>query len=724
MPRIEGDSRPGDFGLDFDYAVWTPGTQVGLTRVRWDSTYRDIVRFSSHADRMAYLRRRRHSFTVEGLTYCAQGAPIRIDVPFSQANQYNYLYAHNSRGVAGDDHYFYYFITSVNYVAPNTTEITVQLDVWQTYCDDVSFGRCYVERGHVGIAATEAWENYGRKYLTCPEGLDMGGEYIIGKIWQEVIASVWHEGTVDAANFDVIIATTVDLELPFGTEDSPQMHTASGSHAEGLPNGCSIYAMTAGNFDILAKSLAFVPWVSQGIVSITAVPKGTINFEALEGGPITTAQTSSPDPKEKGHRVTRMGASIYPITKGFGESGIDNNHKISLAENFRRDDIIPQRYRKLRKFFTYPYMMFELTTFTGTPVIVRPESVNSDNLEVTQWSHVVPPSPRIMFTVNSYNDGGQGDGTSNLFSEHFDMMTGFTDFPTFALTNNSYLNYMASNKNSIAYQHRSAEWSQQKALRGASTAYAQAAASRQQASDATNMQNSFEDQRTNYNAQNALISGGVHTFAGAAGQALSGNLGGAAASALMGGFDMGMQYGSTLENQRMVNENRSAMTAMNNSYASYFADSNLQMAKFAANGDYANAIAGINAKTQDAQMLQPTTSGQMGGDVFNLVTDGWKIAARQKVIDQGAMMRIGEFWLRYGYAMNVSMTPPESLMVMKKFTYWQMKETYLYGPSCPEGFRQSIRGIFEKGVTVWADPNYIGDTDFGDNDPIYDRYFG
>ena len=47
MPRIEGDSRPGDFGLDFDYAVWTPGTQVGLTRVRWDSTYRDIVRFSS-----------------------------------------------------------------------------------------------------------------------------------------------------------------------------------------------------------------------------------------------------------------------------------------------------------------------------------------------------------------------------------------------------------------------------------------------------------------------------------------------------------------------------------------------------------------------------------------------------------------------------------------------------------------------------------------------------
>lgn len=720
MPKIDSDPRPGDFGLDFDYAVWTPNTHVSLSNVRWDSTYRDIVWFNSNAERLAYLNRKNFSLYIENLTYCAQGTPIRVDIPFSVVNQFNYLYAHNRKGVGGAEHYFFYFITSVQYVAPNTTEITVQLDVWQTYYKEMNFGRCYVERGHIGIAAENAWENYGQKYLTCPEGLDMGGEYVIGQVWEEKIASVWREDTVDVGNFDVIVASTVDLELPFGTEDDPQLHTASGSRAEGLPNGCSLYAMTAGNFETLAQSLAYVPWVSQGIISIMAIPKGTINFESLPTPKITTATTSTPDAKDKKHRVTRPGAEIYPLPKGFGKAGVDNNKNIVLAKNFRRQDVIPERYRHLHKFRTSPYMMLEVTCFTGTPLMVRPESVKDNNLEVTQWSHVVPPSPRIMFTINRHNQALPGDGENNYWSEHFDAMTGITDFPTFALTNNGYLNYMASNAHTIAYQYSSAEWSQQKALRGASTAYAQAAASRQQAQTATDMTNAFENRRTQYNANNALLSSGVHTAAGAIGNLMGGNLGGAASTALMGGFDMGMQYGSTLENQRMMNEQRSAMTAMNNSYGQYMADTNLEMAKFAANGDYANTIAAINAKTQDARMIQPTISGQMGGDVFNLVTDAWRIVCRQKVLDIGSMTRIGEFWLRYGYAMNVALVPPDNLQVMSKFTYWQMSETYIYAPACPEGFRQAIRGIFEKGVTVWSDPNYIGATDYADNEILDD----
>ena len=38
---------------------------------------------------------------------------------------------------------------------------------------------------------------------------------------------------------------------------------------------------------------------------------------------------------------------------------------------------------------------------------------------------------------------------------------------------------------------------------------------------------------------------------------------------------------------------------------------NLAYAKYAVNGDYANAIAGINARIQDAQTIAPTTSGQV-----------------------------------------------------------------------------------------------------------------
>jgi len=33
-------------------------------------------------------------------------------------------------------------------------------------------------------------------------------------------------------------------------------------------------------------------------------------------------------------------------------------------------------------------------------------------------------------------------------------------------------------------------------------------------------------------------------------------------------------------------------------------------------------------------------------------------------------------------------------------------------------FKQAIRGIFEKGVTVWANPADIGTIDIGDNAPL------
>ena len=98
---------------------------------------------------MKYMRRDPQTRIIESLTYCGQGMPIRLDIPFSEANRYNYIYAENN-AFGGARHRFFYFITDVVYVAPNTVEIRVQLDVWQTYFKDVYVNRCYVERGHIG----------------------------------------------------------------------------------------------------------------------------------------------------------------------------------------------------------------------------------------------------------------------------------------------------------------------------------------------------------------------------------------------------------------------------------------------------------------------------------------------------------------------------------------------------------------------------------------------
>jgi hypothetical protein len=54
-------------------------------------------------------------------------------------------------------------------------------------------------------------------------------------------------------------------------------------------------------------------------------------------------------------------------------------------------------------------------------------------------------------------------------------------------------------------------------------------------------------------------------------------------------------------------------------------------------------------------------------------------------------------------------------MVMTRFTYWKLRETYITAAQCPETFKQAIRGIFEKGVTVWNNPADIGNIDIADN---------
>lgn len=720
MNHLSPPDAAADFGTHFDYSVWTPSTEVTLCNVPWDSTYRDVVWFNDYDEAYDHIvnKHTRHaSWThVTGMTYLRQGQPIRLDVPFSKANQYNYVIARNPRDAFNSRNTFFYFITDVAYVAPGTTELHLQLDVWQSYMHEWKVKRCYVERSHLGIAAEDQWHDYGRMFLTAPEGLDTGSDYVVGDAWRECVGATPEpeEGQeYDTALFDVIVCSTIALEEEYGTVDDPKVTSAKGSLAEGLPNGCGVYAMTSDAFLTMRDALAYAPWIAAGIISITSIPRGIIDWDRL-----ADRKTKLPDVPHDGKSATN--AEVYVAKKGFGDA-FKNGREIKLATPFRTESALPDRYKHLWKFYTAPYMWIEVTTFTGTPLLVRPESINSSELKVTQWAHVVPPNPRVMYTVNDHNmyDRWTGPRTPwNGYGEHFDAMTGFTNLPQYSVTNNGYLQFMASNAHGIAYQHQAADWSQQKALRGASTQFAQANASRQQASDETDLSNYYNSRMTQYNADQRFMQQGVNAIGSGLGAALSGNVVGGAINALTTGYQMGNQYGMSLENQRMKNEAASAMTGLKKSYGKYFADSNLQYAKFAAQGDYANTIAGINAKVQDAQVIAPSSAGQSGGDAFMLSVEGWWIHARQKILNVGAMQRIGEFWLRYGYALNVFTVPPSDLRCMEHFTYWQMKEVNLSSSTCPELFKQTIRGIFEKGVTVWHRTMVIGSQDIGENEPL------
>ena len=143
-------------------------------------------------------------------------------------------------------------------------------------------------------------------------------------------------------------------------------------------------------------------------------------------------------------------------------------------------------------------------------------------------------------------------------------------------------------------------------------------------------------------------------------------------------------------------------------------DTNYELAQFSANGDYENAIASVNAQVQDMQVIPPSVVGQTAGTVTPMVAYQMSLDCRVRMLSFNSMRRIGDFWLRYGYNMNVWVSMSK-LSLMSHFTYWKMSECYLVRANMPEAFKGTIRGIFEKGVTVWKQPFNIGRTSVRDN---------
>lgn len=702
--KFDLPERP-TFGDEFNYARWTPNTEVTLTSVPWNGDYRDIVRFSGHGALNAYIEGRPHE-TITEMSYHKVNQPVKLSVPFNTAFKYNYLRAFNpAQPIEGDmPRYFYYFVVDVVYINPGTTEFIVQLDMWQTFGYGIKFGNCYVERGHIGVANSQQNMNFGRDYLTVPEGLDIGGEYEIAGQWTQDLGSARNREN----GFSVIVVSTISLADDAGDVDDPKFTTGRGSAFENLPNGAEAYLFPSPERlrDFL-NAYAEKPWVTQGIISIQAIPV-YLRYNL----PVIPVEIG-------GVNFFKLGAGT-PATK-----------TVQAASNWReRARTHLDRYRNLTKFLTFPYTFLEMTSYNGTPLVIKPESWSSPNGEVVEVVHFAQPSPRIMFYPYRYNAGTKPDGTPSVDpefdstgvvndgGEFMDMSTGIYNMPTFSLTNNSYIGFMASNLHSISFQHQSADWSQQKAYLGAETAFSQASAGIGLTNDLSQQGIGHSRRQSEITNQATALHGVLGATTGALGALGAGSPGGAISSIVSNGVGAAININSN--NQSMLNSTGLAAgtTASQTANQAYNRDTNWAYADAAAQGDYSNAIAGIQAKVQDAKLMQPSVSGQVGGEAFNLAQYKWGYDIKLKMIQGAARQMIGEFWLRYGYAVSRFTKMPADFMVMEKFTFWKLKESYITASACPEAYKQGIRGIFENGVTVWRNPDDIGTIDIADNAPL------
>lgn len=159
-------------------------------------------------------------------------------------------------------------------------------------------------------------------------------------------------------------------------------------------------------------------------------------------------------------------------------------------------------------------------------------------------------------------------------------------------------------------------------------------------------------------------------------------------------------------------------TNASNATSSSVADNN-------ANTSNANASASRNQSIDNAKRVMVNTRdnvsmawrdllnhaaqpvGTYGGDNFRQATGLDTMTVKIVTEDNGAIAAAGDYMLRYGIASNKLYNKP-SLTPCKHFTYWQTADIWTICPLAQNEQLQTIRDIFNTGVTIWNRPEEVG----------------
>ena len=225
-----------------------PSGRVYLcANVPLDKAYNHTIYFENEREQNNYfLNPNRLRFTFENISYTrVYKNTLMLKVNAENVYYCNYLCFQNKAGSGVLNKWYYAFITNIEYKNPETTEITYELDVMQTWFFEYSLKQCFVEREHA--ASDKIGENL------IPENLDIG-EYISNDF---LIA----EGLT---NFYIAVAATFDKNY----------NDAAGAMYSGVYQGLKylFFPNTADGATAAANFILGAGAKADGIVSVSLVP--------------------------------------------------------------------------------------------------------------------------------------------------------------------------------------------------------------------------------------------------------------------------------------------------------------------------------------------------------------------------------------------------------------------------------------------------------------------
>ena len=220
-----------------------PNSNIKIYKdVPLDNTYNHTLYFSSLSEQNAYFHGShsilKYNLTAQSYQRVVKGS-MRVAIKSDNLYDCNYLAFQNA---SFGTKWFYAFITGVEYVNNETSEITFEIDPLQTYLFDVQLKDCFVEREH--SETDEIGDNIQAEPVET-------GEYVI-------------------SDYGLVGATTDMLVVIMIAAESG---TTYGDLYEGIYGGCDIWAYNSNDTqNITAKVHEYIQRPDQ-IIAMYMCPK-------------------------------------------------------------------------------------------------------------------------------------------------------------------------------------------------------------------------------------------------------------------------------------------------------------------------------------------------------------------------------------------------------------------------------------------------------------------
>lgn len=226
-----------------------------------DTSFDHSIWFSSQAEQYAYFNSlAKYRLTKQSYQRANSGA-MRVNILSDNLYDCNYIMFQNT---SFGNKWFYAYITAVNYINNETSEITYIIDPLQTWLFNFKFEDCFIEREHTSS------DRIGEHLV--PEGLETGEYVCTGLVYRKG----WDEQVIN-------IITTFGVENDF----TPNFKTSECGMYSGIFSGLTIYSFNLNNsisMNYCAKFLKDITDAgrSDGIVGLFMCPKFMVT-EKVDG---------------------------------------------------------------------------------------------------------------------------------------------------------------------------------------------------------------------------------------------------------------------------------------------------------------------------------------------------------------------------------------------------------------------------------------------------------